>query len=104
MPRDETVRSEGDVRITRGGEPSCEPDDKVSEANISTRDLVASVTEATWSEALHRLGTAPSNPLPLWTMLATRILRAVAIGERDPERLKRLALDGLGSRDWLNEE
>jgi hypothetical protein len=42
--------------------------------------------------------------LPLWTMLASRILRAVAIGERDPERLQLLALEGLRNRDWFAED
>ena len=61
----------------------------------ATSELVDMATEATWEEALSRLGKLPSNPLPLWMLLASRILRAVADGERDPQRLKRLALDGL---------
>ena len=58
-------------------------------------ELVDTVTEATWKEALSQLGGLPSNPLSLWAILASRILRAVAIGERDPQALKRFALDGL---------
>jgi hypothetical protein len=34
-------------------------------------------------------------------MLASVILRAVADGQRDAERLKRRALDELKHRDWL---
>ena len=44
---------------------------------------------------MSQLGGLPSNPLPLWIMLATRILRAVADGESDPQRIKAFALDGL---------
>ena len=69
-----------------------------------TCDLVDLVTEATWNETLHRLGATPRNPLLLWTMLAMRILRAVADGERDAQRLQRFALEGLDDRDWFSEE
>ena len=101
MPRDETIRPQGGgVHITGGGEPTYEADEIVGEAKPATRELVDRVTEATWNDALRQLGRTPSNPLPLWMMLATRILRAVANGERDPERLRRLALDGLHDRDW----
>jgi hypothetical protein len=78
-------------------------DDVADEPTTATRALIDGVTEATWNEALGRLGKAPSNPLPLWMILAARILRAVADGERDPGRLKLLALDGLNGRDWLAE-
>jgi hypothetical protein len=105
MARDETIRLEGkDVRVTGVGQPTYESDEVVGEAKPATHLLVDGVTEATWNEALGQLGKAPSNPLPLWMMLASRILRAVAIGERDPERLKRLALDRLRDRDWLSED
>ena len=36
--------------------------------------------------------------------LASRILSAVATGERDPERLKHLALERLRNRDWFAED
>jgi hypothetical protein len=62
------------------------------------------VTEATWREALRQIGGLPTNPLPLWTILASRILRAVADGERDPQRLKRLALDGLNDYDGFGKD
>jgi len=72
----------------------------VGEPKPATSELIDSVTEATWNEALRQLGGLPSNPLPLWTILASRILRAVADGERDPLRLKRFALDALTECDW----
>lgn len=71
----------------------------IDEPKNATGELVDVVTEATWNEVLSRLGGLPSNPLPLWMMLATRILRAVADGERDPQRIKRFALDGLEDHD-----
>jgi hypothetical protein len=99
MARDETIRPEGrGIRVSGVGEPIYKTEDEVAgEPKPATRALMDAVTEATWNEALHRLGAAPSNPLPLWTMLASRILRAVADGERDPEHLKRFALDGLNN-------
>ena len=60
----------------------------VREPKSASGELVDVVTEATWNDALSQLGGLPSNPLPLWMMLATRILRAVADGERDPQLIK----------------
>jgi hypothetical protein len=93
MSGDETIKLEGgDVHlagtIESGGEPKS-----------AHRELVDTVTEATWNEALTQLGGLPSNPLFLWIMLTTRILRAVADGERDPQRIKAFALDGLKDYD-----
>jgi hypothetical protein len=90
-PEGEPVRLAGAIEADAGfaGEPSS-----------ATPELIDSVTEATWKEALRQLGGLPSNPLPLWTILASRILRAVADGERDPQRLKRFALDALNEYDW----
>lgn len=105
MARDKTIRPEGKgVRVTGVGEPTYERNKLVGEAKPATRLLVDRVIEATWNEALRRLGKAPSNPLALWMMLASRVLRVVADGERNPERLKRFALDGLNDRDWLSED
>jgi hypothetical protein len=93
-PEGGTVRFAGVAEADSGvgGEPKSAP-----------CELVDMATEATWNEALRRLGGLPSNPLPLWTMLASRILRAVADGERDPQRLKRFALDGLNGHDGSGE-
>jgi hypothetical protein len=104
MARDETIRPEGKgIRVSGVGKVTGEMDEIAGEPEPATRALIEVVTEATWNEALHRLGKAPSNPLPLWMMLASRILRMVADGERDPQRLQRHALDGLGDRDWFGD-
>ena len=101
--RDESGRP--GVHGAGGEKPSCDdPDEAIGEAEPATRELLDKTTEATWNEALRQLGNTPSNPLPLWTTLASRILSAVATGERDPERLKRLALEGLRNRDWFAED
>ena len=55
-------------------------------------DVITEAMSDAWDEALRILGGLPSDPLPLWTMLARRILAAAGDGERDPERLKRIAL------------
>jgi hypothetical protein len=102
MSRDETGWP--GVHGAGGERPSCEPDEAIDEAERVTRELLDKTTEATWNEALRQLGNTPSNPLPLWTMLASRILSAVATGERDPERLKHLALERLRNRDWFAED
>jgi hypothetical protein len=89
-PEGGTVRLAGIIEADSGG---------VGELKNATCELIDKVTEATWREALRQIGGLPTNPLPLWTILASRILRAVADGERDPQRLKRLALDGLNDYD-----
>ena len=71
----------------------------VGEPKTSRGELVDVVAEATWNEAVSQLGAIPTNPLPLWVMLATRILGAVADGESDPQRIKRFALEGLKDYD-----
>ena len=93
-PEGGTVRLAGVIEADSG---------VVGEPKSVTCELVTVATEATWKEALRQLGGLPSNPLPLWTMLASRILRAVADGERDAERLKRFALDGLNGHDGFGE-
>lgn len=106
MSGDVTVKPESfDVGLSGSdGRANLASTEVVAEAKPATGELVDMVTEATWSEALRQLGGSPSNPLPLWMMLATRILRAVADGERDPQRLKRFALDGLNGHDeWFRE-
>jgi hypothetical protein len=96
MSGDETIKLEGAVRLSGTIETGVEV---VGEATRANCELVDSVTEATWNEALSQRGGLPSNPLPLWIMLATRILRAVTDGERDAQRIKRFALDGLNDHD-----
>jgi hypothetical protein len=91
----------GAVRVTGRSKPLNDHERLVRETRPATSELVDAVTRATWEAALAQLGELPTDPLPLWTMLASRILRAVAHGERDPERLKRLALDGVNNHDWF---
>ncbi len=99
MSSDETTKPEGgDLHLAGIIETDVEVVGKLKSAS---GELVDVVTEATWNDALSQLGGLPSNPLPLWMMLATRILRAVADGERDPQRIKRFALDGLNDHDGL---
>jgi hypothetical protein len=94
-PEGGAVRLAGTIEVNTGF---------VGEASSATSELIAAVTEATWKEALRQLGEPPSTPLPLWTILASRILRAVSEGERDPQRLKRFALDGLNGYDWSGKD
>ena len=58
-------------------------------------DVMTEAMEGAWIEAVHMLGGVPADPLPIWSMLAKRILIAAGEGERDPERLKDIALRGL---------
>ena len=87
MSSDVTVKPESiDVGLSGSDGPADAASTEVfAETEPDTGELVDTVTEATWNEALRQLGGLPSNPLPLWTMLASRILRAVADGERDAE-------------------
>jgi hypothetical protein len=99
MPRKDTFRPEDiGVGVMGGGQNAFDSPTPL------TCDLVDLVTEATWIEALRRLGATPRNPLLLWTMLASRILQSVADGERDALRLQRFALEGLDDQDWFSEE
>ena len=101
MSGDVTVKPESnDVGLSGGdGRANDAKTDVVAVPTPATCELVDMVTEATWNEALRQLGGLPSNPLPLWTVIANRILRAVADGERDPQRLKSCALDALDAHD-----
>jgi hypothetical protein len=58
-------------------------------------DILTEATEAAWAEAVHKLGGVPADPLPIWSMLAKRIMIAAGEGERDPQRLKCIALRDL---------
>ena len=71
------------------------PEKIAAPSQTPSYDVITEAMAAAWDEAICALGEPPSDPLPLWTMLARRILIAVAEGERDPERLKRMALRNL---------
>ena len=97
MSGDEMPKLEGgDLHLADTTETSAKV---VRETKTARGELVDMVAEATWNEAVGQLGAFPTNPLPLWVMLSTRILRAVANGESDPQRIKRFALEGLKDDD-----
>lgn len=106
MSGDLTVRPGGiDVSLSGDDGRAKEANTEVvAETEPAACELVDVVTAAVWEEALRQLGGSPSNPLPLWAQLASRILRAVADGERDPQRLKRRALNGLNSHDGFGND
>jgi hypothetical protein len=68
------------------------PEEWCLASDAPSYDIITEATAAAWEEALCILGGPPSDPLPLWTVLARRILMAAGDGERDPEMLKRTAL------------
>ena len=101
MAGEETIKPEGGTARLAG---IIEADSGLVGERDSATGLVDKATKASWEEALRQLGGLPSNPLPLWTILASRILRAVANGERDPQQLKRLALEGLNDYDGFGKD
>lgn len=61
-------------------------------------EMLALMTEAfngAWQEAEYALANSTFDPTGLRTMMSVRIMAAVPDGERDPERLKELALDAI---------
>ena len=58
-----------------------------------TLDLMTWAFDAAWEEVEFALARQDGNPTALRTLMAVRIMAAVRDGERDPERLKELALD-----------
>jgi hypothetical protein len=54
--------------------------------------LMGSVVDEAWEEAQCRLSADPSE---LRNLVAVRVMAAVAIGQKDPERLKAIALEAL---------
>jgi hypothetical protein len=53
--------------------------------------LMGRVCDTAWQELQRRLN-ACSDPIHVHTLMALRVIHAVADGERDPERLKVIAL------------
>ena len=49
----------------------------------------------TWEEVGFALARKGTDPTAVRTLMSVRIMAAVRDGERDPERLKELALDAL---------
>ncbi len=61
-----------------------------------TVSLVGRVCDEAWEEARSRLGLpAGIDARGLRNFVAVRLMAAVAVGQRDPERLKAIALDAL---------
>ena len=54
--------------------------------------ITSQVLDEAWEEALSFLGTSPVDPNSIRDLLARRISAAVDKGERDPQRLKNIAL------------
>ena len=60
--------------------------------DAETRSLATRVFDAAWGETQSLLVVEPLDPTGLRSVLASRILKALNAGERDPERLRLLAL------------
>jgi len=63
-----------------------------SEAELA--EVMTQAMAAAWNEVVP-LADPLTDPMPLWLTLAKRIMSAAGEGERDPERLKRIALAGI---------
>ena len=73
---------------------SSAPDQGGSIADAALADVVTWATAAAWAELIAVRGR-PDDPLPIWCMLAKHVLAAADRGERDPVRLKAIALQQL---------
>jgi hypothetical protein len=60
-----------------------------------TLNLMSRAFDAAWEETEYALANNNFDPTGLRTMMAVRIMAAVRDGERDPERLKGLALEAI---------
>ena len=58
-------------------------------------DLMTWAFDAAWEDVEFALAKTDANPSALRTLMAVRIMTAVRDGERDPERLKELALEAV---------
>ena len=57
-----------------------------------TLDVLIHVFDEAWIDIQAMLGQRPLDPIGLRSQLAKRIMAAAATGERDPRRLKLIAL------------
>ena len=53
--------------------------------------LMGRICDAAWAELQKRIGPC-GDPINVHTLMALRVIQAVADGERNPERLKAIAL------------
>ncbi|KAB2941757.1 MAG: hypothetical protein K8F92_11640 [Hyphomicrobium sp.] len=96
MPDDARIRGDQYFEnLDSGGAGRRKAIDESPAAEVEMVDVVTEAMRAAWEETIRQLGGAPSDPLPLWTRLATRILTAADEGECDPNRLKLIALGAL---------
>ena len=60
-----------------------------------TLDLMQWAFDTAWKEVEYALAGSESDPTGLRTIMSVRIMAAVRDGERDPERLKEVALEAV---------
>ena len=61
-----------------------------------TVDLMGHVCDAVWNELQSRASlVAPTKETDRHTLIANRVLAGVVTGERDPDKLRKLALIGM---------
>jgi hypothetical protein len=60
-----------------------------------TLALMTKAFDAAWEEVGFALARGDSDPNAIRSLMAIRIMAAVRDGERDPERLKELALEAI---------
>ena len=65
--------------------------------DAETLDLMGQAFDAAWEEVGLALASNDDNPTALRKLMAVRIMAAVRDGERDPERLKELALEAIAT-------
>jgi hypothetical protein len=64
--------------------------------DAETIALMGRVCDEAWEEAQSRLSfPTAADPSALRNLVAARVLAAVALGQRNPERLKAIALEAL---------
>ena len=64
--------------------------------DAETIAMMGAVVDEAWEAARTRLALpAAGDPSGLRDLVALRVMAAVAVGQRDPERLKAIALDAL---------
>ncbi len=64
--------------------------------DAETLVMLTRVFDAAWSDAQGMVGNNPLDAVEMRSTLAMRILAAANDGERDPVRLKLIALRGIG--------
>lgn len=61
-------------------------------AGLELVGMTRQVLDEAWEEAMSFLGTPPVDPNSIRALLERRVVAAVDRGERNPERLKNIAL------------